>query len=261
MPYETLTLEQNEAIATITINRPRSLNALNTATVGELGRAIDAVASDDTARVLVITGAGDRAFVAGADIREFSAIEQALDGTRLSQTTHAVFQRLVDLPKPVIAAINGFALGGGLELALACDIRIAADTAQLGLPEISLGLIPGWGGTTRLVRLVGPGRAKLMIMSGERIGAAEAEQIGLVERVVPPAQLMDEVRQLASRLASLPPLAMAAAKQSLNRSHDMALADANALEATLFGQLSVTEDAREGARAFIEKRTPQWKGR
>jgi enoyl-CoA hydratase len=182
-------------------------------------------------------------------------------GTQLSQVAHAVLQRLVELPKPVIAAINGFALGGGLELALACDIRIVAESAELGFPEITLGLIPGWGGTTRLVRLVGPGRAKLMIMSGERISAAEAMDIGIVERVVPSATVMAHALQVASRFTSLPVLAMAAAKQSINRAHDMALADANAYESVLFGQLSVTEDAREGARAFVEKRPPHWKGR
>lgn len=261
MSYENISLTRADGIGTLTINRPRTLNALNAATIAEIGQAIDEIAANDEVRVLVITGSGDRAFVAGADIREFSAIEDAVDGTRLSRATHAVFQRLVDLPKPVIAAINGFALGGGLELALACDIRIAADTAELGLPEITLGLIPGWGGTTRLLRLVGPGRAKLMILSGERIGAAEAYEAGIVERVVPAASLMHEVQQLATTLASRPALAVAAAKQSINRAHDMALADANLLESTLFGQLSVTEDAREGARAFVEKRPAQWKGR
>lgn len=261
MSYEYISLTHADGIATVTINRPRTLNALNAATIAELGQAIDEIAANDEVRVLVITGSGDRAFVAGADIREFNAIEDAVDGTRLSRATHAVFQRLVDLPKPVIAAINGFALGGGLELALACDIRIAAETAELGLPEITLGLIPGWGGTTRLARLVGPGRAKLMILSGERISAAEAYHAGIVERVVPAASLMQDVQQLASRLAAQPVLALAAAKQSINRSHDMALADANLLESALFGQLSVTEDAREGARAFVEKRAPQWTGR
>ena len=261
MPYDNLVLEQNDGVAVLTINRPRSLNALDATTIAELGNAVDEIAAADAIRAVIITGAGDRAFVAGADIREFSTIEQAVDGTRMSQRTHAMFQRLVDLPKPVIAAINSFALGGGLELALACDLRITADTAELGLPEITLGLIPGWGGTTRLLRLVGPGRAKLMIFGGERISAAEALEAGIVERVVPAATLMAEARRLASRFASLPVLAMAAAKQSINRSHDMALADANVLESALFGQLTVTEDAREGARAFVEKRPAQWKGR
>jgi enoyl-CoA hydratase len=261
MPYENIIFKQADGIAILTINRPQALNALNMATIRELCAAIDEIAAVDTIHALIITGAGDRAFVAGADIREFSAIDSAMAGTQLSQVAHAVLQRLVELPKPVIAAINGFALGGGLELALACDIRIAAESAELGFPEITLGLIPGWGGTTRLVRLVGPGRAKLMIMSGERISAAEAMDIGIVERVVPSATVMAHALQVASRFTSLPVLAMAAAKQSINRAHDMALADANAYESVLFGQLSVTEDAREGARAFVEKRPPHWKGR
>lgn len=261
MTYESITLERQEGFALLTINRPKQLNALNQATLAEFSAAINELAADDSVRAVVITGAGERAFVAGADIREFEAIEHASDGTRLSQQAHAVFQKLADLPKPVIAAINGFALGGGLELALACDIRLAADTASLGLPEITLGIMPGWGGTTRLTRLVGPGLAKLLIFGGERLSSAEAQAAGIVEGVYPAADLMDEARSLATRIASLPPLALAAAKQSINRSHDMSIADANQHEALLFGQLSITEDAREGARAFLEKRPAVWKGR
>ena len=261
MKYESITLEIQDGIALLVINRPKQLNALNQATLTEFSAAIDELAANDSVRVVMITGSGDRAFVAGADIREFEAIKHASDGTRLSQHAHAVFQKVVDLPKPVIAAINGFALGGGLELALACDIRLAADTATLGLPEITLGIMPGWGGTTRLTRILGPGLTKLFVFGGERLSATDAQAAGIVERVYPAKDLMNEARALATRLAGLPPLALAAAKQSINRSHDMSLADANQHESLLFGQLCVTEDAREGARAFVEKRPAVWKGR
>jgi enoyl-CoA hydratase len=261
MPFENILLEREGQIATLTLNRPQALNALDQAMLDELSRTVEEIARDDAVRVLIITGAGERAFAAGADLNDLNAIDSASAGGNFSQRTHRVFQKLVDLPKPVIAAINGYALGGGLELALACDIRIAADTTEVGLPEVSLGIIPGWGGTTRLVRLVGPGMAKLMILSAMRIKAEEAQQLGIIERVVSPAALMDEARALANQLVGMPPLALAAAKQAINRSHDLALADANAFESALFGQVAATEDAREGSRAFLEKRSPVWKGR
>jgi enoyl-CoA hydratase len=261
MDFENISLEQEQGVMLLTINRPKQLNALNHATLDELDAAINAVAEDSAIRVLLITGAGDRAFVAGADIREFEAFTTAQEGTRFALRAHDLFQKLQNTPKPIIAAINGFALGGGLELALACDIRLAADSAILGLPEVTLGLMPGWGGTTRLVRLVGPGLAKLLVFSGERLSADQALSAGIVERIYPAADLLNEARALAARIAGMPPLSLAAAKNSLNRSHDMSLGDANQFEAHLFGQLAVTEDAREGARAFLEKRAATWTGR
>ena len=261
MPFQNLVLEYDGPVATLTLNRPQALNTLDQATIQELGAALDAVAADEALRVLLITGAGDRAFAAGADIKELRAVESASDGARIADRTHAIFQKLVDLRKPVIAVVNGYALGGGFELALACDIRIAADTAVVGLPEVSLGLIPGWGGTTRLARLVGTGTAKLLIFTAARLSASEARDLGILERVVPASELMAAARTLATSIAAMPPLALAAAKQSINRGHDLALLDANAYEAALFSRVASSEDAREGTSAFLEKRAAVWKGR
>jgi enoyl-CoA hydratase len=261
MQYEHITFTVEDAVATVTLNRPSALNALSSALIGELDHVFDTIRITDQVRAVVITGAGDRAFAAGADVREFRALEHVEDAIGLAQRTHAVFEKLTTLPQPVIAAINGFALGGGLELALACDIRLAADSAMIGLPEVTLGLMPGWGGTTRLVRLIGPGATKLLIFSGRRIGASEAQGYGIVEQVFPKAELMNEARALALHLAGLPPLSLAHAKASIDHAHDVSLVEANRREAELFGQTLVTEDGREGVRAFIEKRSPQWKGR
>ncbi|PLS78175.1 MAG: enoyl-CoA hydratase [Chloroflexi bacterium] len=261
MSYEAILVERAGAIATITLNRPKQLNALSQAVIGELSTAFEELENASDVRAIILTGAGDRAFAAGADITELAQLQSATQGRLVATRSHALGRKLADLAQPVIAAINGFALGGGLELALACDIRIASDTAQLGLPEVSLGIIPGWGGTQRLPRLVGPGMAKLLMMTGERIDAAEALRIGLVERVVPQAELSNAVRQLAATLASLPPISIAAIKQAVNRGLNMALDDANMYEAGLFAELTATEDAKEGTRAFVEKRKPEWRGR
>jgi enoyl-CoA hydratase len=212
-------------------------------------------------RAVILTGSGDRAFAAGADIGELAQLQSPSEGRRLAARSHALGRIMADLPQPIIAAINGFALGGGLELALACDIRIASDTAQVGLPEVTLGIIPGWGGTQRLPRLVGPGMSKLLMMTGERIDAAEALRIGVVERVTPAAELITTARQLAEKLAALPPLSLAAIKQAVNRGLNMSLDDANMYEAGLFAELTATEDAKEGTRAFVEKREAEWRGR
>jgi enoyl-CoA hydratase len=207
------------------------------------------------------TGSGERAFAAGADIGELTQLESATQGRILALRSHELGRKMADLPKPIIAVINGFALGGGLELALACDVRLASDTAQVGLPEVTLGIIPGWGGTQRLPRVVGPSMAKLLMMTGERIDAQEALRIGLVERVHPQAELLDAAKQLATKLAGLPPLSIAAIKQAVNRGLNMALDDANMYEASLFAEMTVTQDCKEGTRAFLEKRKPEWQGR
>lgn len=261
MAYEYILLEHDGAVATIMLNRPKQLNALSAAVTGEISTAIDALATDDAVRAIIITGVGERAFAAGADIGELNQISSATDGRHMAERSHQLSRKMADLSKPIIAAINGFALGGGLELALACDIRIAADTAQVGLPEVTLGIMPGWGGTQRLSRLVGPGAAKLLMMTGERVDAHEALRLGIVERVVPAAALITATKQIAHTLAAAPPLSIDAIKQAVNRGLNMALDDANALEAALFGALTVTEDAKEGTAAFLGKRKAEWKGK
>jgi enoyl-CoA hydratase len=261
MQYEQISFTVEDAVATVALNRPSALNALSAAMIAELDHVFNTIRMTDQVRALIITGTGDRAFAAGADVREFTALEHVEDAIGLAQRTHAVFEKLSALPQPVIAAINGFALGGGLELALACDIRLAADSAMVGLPEVTLGLMPGWGGTTRLVRLIGPGATKLLVFSGRRIGASEALAYGIVEQVFPKVELMTKARALALLFAGLPPVSLAHAKASIDHAHDVSLVEANAREAQLFGQTLVTEDGREGVQAFIEKRSPQWKGR
>lgn len=261
MSYEHILLERDGAVAIITLNRPKQLNALNQALIGELLAALNELAQDDAVRAVLLTGSGDRAFAAGADIGELAQLESATQARRLAARSHELGRKMADLPKPIIAAINGFALGGGLELALACDIRIAGDNAQVGLPEATLGIIPGWGGTQRLARLAGAGMAKLLMMTGDRISADEALRLGIVERVVPQAELLDAARNLAQKLAAQPPLSMAAIKQAVNRGLNMALDDANMFEAGLFAEVVMTEDRQEGTRAFLEKRKAEWRGR
>lgn len=261
MSYETIVLERDGATALITLNRPKQLNALNQTVIGELSAALDELAADESVRALILTGSGDRAFAAGADISELAEMDSATQGRLMAKRSHLLGRKMADLPKPIIAAVNGFALGGGLELALACDFRLASETAQVGLPEVTLGIIPGWGGTQRLPRLVGPGMAKLLMMTGERIDAAEALRIGIVERVYPQAELLDAAKQLAQKLAGLPPLSIAAVKHAVNHGLNMSLDDANMFEAGLFAELTVTQDSKEGTRAFLEKRKPEWQGR
>lgn len=261
MSYENITLSVEEGVALLTVNRPKVLNALNKATISELGAAIAAIAADDSARAVVITGAGEKAFVAGADIAEVNSLESPIDGMRTSESLHAVFDAIAALPKVVIAAINGFALGGGLELALGCDIRLASETAQVGLPEVNLGLIPGWGGGLRLQRLVGTGMAKYLVLTGERIPAAEALRLGLVEKVYPPEELLPAAMSLARTIGGNAPLATAFAKRLLNEGAEMALRDAIRLEQSLFGHLTATDDCKEGTQAFLERRKASWSGR
>jgi enoyl-CoA hydratase len=261
MDYETLIVEREETIGLIFINRPKALNALSRATMRELDAAIEELAADPSVGAIVLTGSGDRAFVAGADISEFNTLPSASVATEYGLKGQAVLNKIETMPKPVIAAINGFALGGGCELAMACDIRLAADSARLGQPEINLGIIPGYGGTQRLPRLVGRGMAKLLCLSGDPIDAAEALRIGLVDRVVPASELLNEAKALARKLAAKAPVARALIKQAINTGLDGSLPEGLAYEAAQFGLVFDTEDRREGVTAFLEKRKASWKGK
>jgi len=249
-----------DRIAWVTINRPDKLNALNRATVIAIADAARRAVSDPDVGVIALTGAGEKAFVAGADIAEMAA----LDPREAQSFAHELNDGLGTLessPKPVLAAVNGFALGGGCELAMACHVRIAADTAKFGQPEVGLGLIPGAGGTQRLQRLVGRGRALDLILTGDMVDAAEAMRIGLVERVVPADELRARVGDYAKKLLSKGPLALARALDAVLSGGEMALPEALRLEASLFGLCFATEDMREGTRAFVEKRKPLFTGR
>jgi enoyl-CoA hydratase/carnithine racemase len=258
--FDNLLVERDGAVATLTINRPKVLNALNTPTLQEIERALVACRDDEAVRVVVFTGSGEKAFIAGADINELS-VQTPVGGREHARRGQRVFDLIEQLGKPVIAAINGFALGGGCELAMACTIRIAADTARLGQPEINLGIIPGFAGTQRLARLVGRGRALELLLTGDHVTAQEAHRIGLVNRVVPAADLMNEARALASALAARAPVALRYIIDAVNRGLEMPFAEAQTYEATLFGLVSTTEDMREGTTAFLEKRKAEFKGR
>ncbi len=260
MAYENILLSVADRVATVTINRPRSLNALNSATMRELKSALEAVAGAGDTGVVILTGAGEKAFVAGADIQEMKSFTpvQALEFVLFGQGVLELIERL---PQPVIGAVNGFALGGGCELAMACDILIAAETAKFGQPEVNLGIIPGYGGTQRLPRLVGRNLAKELVLTGEMIPAQRAYEIGLVNRVVPAAGLMDAARDIARKILSKAPVAVRTAKMAMNRGLDLDLGNACALEANSFAVTFSTEDGAEGMGAFLEKRKPVFKGR
>ncbi|HKO16770.1 MAG TPA: enoyl-CoA hydratase-related protein [Gemmatimonadaceae bacterium] len=261
MSYSFLTLGVNDRIATITVNRPDKLNALNEATIAELARAVDeACARDDVAGV-ILTGAG-RAFVAGADIHELTSLS-AISARALAQRGQALCRRLEASTKPTIAAVNGFALGGGCELAMACHIRVAAESAKFGQPEVKLGLVPGYGGSQRLARLVGRGRALQLLLTGETIDATEAYRIGLVNRVVAGGgeQLLAAATGILQQILMNAPLAIAGCIALVNHGLDAALEDALALEATEFGLLAASADMAEGTRAFLEKRAARFEGR
>jgi enoyl-CoA hydratase len=257
---DNLLFERDAGVATITINRPKVLNALNSQTLDELRRVILACRHDAAVRCVIVTGAGEKSFIAGADINEL-ALQTPTSGREHAMAGQHILDLIENLGKPVIAAINGFALGGGCELAMACTIRIAADTARLGQPEINLGIIPGYAGTQRLARLVGRGRALELLLTGDHIMAPEALRLGLVNRVVPAADLMGEVRTLAATLAAKAPVAVRYIIDAVNKGLDMAFPDAQVFEATLFGLVSSTEDMREGTRAFLEKRKAEFKGK
>jgi enoyl-CoA hydratase/carnithine racemase len=257
---ENILVERDGGVATVTINRPKVLNALSTQTLDELRRAILALKYDEGVRVVIITGSGDKSFIAGADINELSQ-QTPIGGREHALRGQHVFDLVENMGKPVIAAINGYALGGGCELAMACTIRIAADTAKLGQPEINLGIIPGYGGSQRLSRLVGRGRALELLLTGDQISAAEAYRLGLVNRVVTGANLMGEARKLAQALAAKAPIAVRYIIDAVNKGLQMPLPDAQVFEATLFGLVAATEDMREGTKAFLEKRKPEFKGK
>ncbi len=258
--YETIKVRKEGPLAWVILNRPDKLNAVNLKMISELDEVIDKLSEDERVRVVILMGAGERAFSAGADISTFKDVTP-LQMFKFSRMFQSVLSKLEDMPKPVIAAINGYALGGGLELAMACDLRYASEKALLGQPEIKLGIIPGAGGTQRLTRLVGPGKAKELIMFGNHITAAEAEKIGLVNKVLPSATFEAEVRRLASELAERPPIALMLAKYVIKYGYEAPLGPALNLEASKFGMLFSTEDAREGVDAFLRKRKARFKGR
>jgi enoyl-CoA hydratase len=244
----------------ITIDRPEALNALNSDVLLRLASIVEQAAEDREARAVVITGSGDRAFIAGADIKEMST-KSPQEGREFARVGHRITRLIEEMDKPVIAAINGVALGGGCEVALACDVRVASDRARLGQPEVNLGIMPGWGGTVRLARIVGEGIAREIVFSGRLVSADEAFRIGLVNTVYPPEKLAEESMQMAAGMAGRAPLAMAYAKRSMNRARSLDMEAAAELEADLFGLLFATEDQKEGMAAFIEKRSASFVGR
>ena len=258
--YETLLLTFEGPVATVTLNRPDVLNALNAQMFTDLEHVFQLLAKNPAIRVILLTGSGPKAFAAGADIKELASTD-ATSAERLALRGQSVMSHMETCGKPVIACINGFALGGGCELAMACTLRLAADTARLGQPEIKLGLIPGYGGTQRLPRLVGPAAALKLILTGDLISAAEALRIGLVDEVVGPAGLLPRAQALALQIAALAPLAVAASIEAVQRGASVPLDQALAMEARIFGRLSNTADKREGVAAFLEKRPPTFTGR
>jgi enoyl-CoA hydratase len=260
MSYETLLFETRDGVAFVTINRPDKLNALNDQVVDELGHAAGRIATEDAIKGAILTGAGPRAFVAGADIADL-AKQGPFDGKARARRGQAVLRRLETCGKPVIAAINGFALGGGCELAMACHLRIAADTAKFGQPEVKLGIAPGYGGTQRLPRLVGKGVALQLILTGEMIDAQEGYRIGLVNKVVPAAQLLPESEKMLRGILAMGPLAVRLALEAVDQGLEMTLDEGLLLEANHFGLLAATKDMKEGLTAFLEKRQAKFEGR
>ncbi len=260
MEYKNILFEVADGVAMITFNRPKALNAMNSETVTELADAALRCKNDEPIKVVILTGAGEKSFVAGADISQMVEMrpQDALAFMELGQETWRLFETM---PKPVIAAVNGFALGGGMEIAMSCDMRFASDNARFGQPEILIGVVPGWGGTQRLARLVGMGKAKELIMGGEQIDARRAYEIGLVDRVYPADQLLAETKKFASKLARLPGFALKMAKHSINFGYDLALDNGNRLEMECCAQCFSTDDQKEGMKAFLEKRKPVFKGK
>jgi enoyl-CoA hydratase len=260
MTFENILLEKKNSIAYVTVNRPKVLNALNMATMEELRLAFHDIKNDGSIRVVIFTGAGEKAFIAGADIGELSK-QDPVSGKEYTHRGQNVLNLIENLGKPVIACINGFALGGGCEVALACTMRLAGESAKLGQPEVKLGIIPGYGGTQRLPRLVGKGIAMQLLLSGEMITAQEAHRIGLVNEVVPPSELIPRAEAIAAKIIANAPLAVQFAMEAVNKGMEMSLAEGLYLEAVLFAVACATEDKKEGTSAFLEKRPPQFKGK
>jgi enoyl-CoA hydratase len=257
--FQNILIDRDGGVATVTINRPKVLNALDMRTLDELRRAMLALRRDDGVRAVIVTGSGDKSFVAGADVNELS-VQTPTGGRDLAMRGQHVLDLVENLGKPVVAAINGYALGGGCELAMACTLRVAAESARLGQPEINLGIIPGYAGTQRLARLIGRGRALELLLTGDQVSATEALRLGLVNRVVPGGELMAEAQKLAHALAAKAPIAARYIIDAVNRGLQMPFNDAQVFEATLFGLVSTTDDMREGTRAFLEKRKAEFKG-
>jgi enoyl-CoA hydratase len=260
MNYETLLCEVRDQVATVTLNRPKVLNALNAQLFDELEAVFTTLAADEAVRVILLTGTGEKAFAAGADINEIAATD-TVSGEAKARRGQGVFRLIETCGKPVIACINGFALGGGCELAMACTMRLASETARLGQPEVKLGLVPGYGGTQRLPRLVGQAAALKLLLTGEMIGASEALRLGLVDEVVPADGLMARGEALARTMVAMAPLAVAGCLEAVQRGSEVGLEAALGVEAEIFGRLCGSEDKAEGTAAFLEKRPAVWKGR
>ncbi len=260
MTYQNILLEKEGGVARVTVNRPDKLNALNHQTLSELESAFDDVAADSSVRAVVVTGAGDKAFVAGADINELATMK-AMGAKDVAFFGQQVFARLERMGKPTVAMINGFALGGGLELALACTLRTASTNARVGLPEVSLGIIPGYGGTQRLARIAGPGVAREWVLTGDMFGAEEAHRVGVVNRLFEPDALEEGTMKMIKSLLSRGPVAQRLGMEAINRGMNMSQADGEIMESDMFGLASTTADMREGMTAFLEKRKPAFQGK
>lgn len=260
MEYKYIIYEKSDGVATITLNRPEALNAFSKDVVSEILHVLEDVKNDENVRVVILTGAGEKAFSAGADIKSMAGMN-ALKARELSLMGETLCVALENLEKPVVAALNGYALGGGLEVAMSCDLRIASENARVGQTEVNIGLIPGWGGTQRLTRLVGMTKAKELVFTGKMIDAKTAEQIGILNMVVPADKFRETVRQFALELASKAPVAVKVAKVLINKGSDIGLDSALALEREGFGVVASTEDLKEGVSAFTEKRKPIFKGK
>ena len=260
MTFDNIRLARYGAVAIVTINRPKVLNALNNQTLAELSACMAGLKADDSVRAVLLTGAGEKSFVAGADINELAALSP-VEGQAHARRGQLIFDAIEQLGKPVIAAINGFALGGGCELAMACTIRLAADTARFGQPEVNLGLLPGYAGSQRLPRLVGKGVALEILLTGDMVSAQRAYEIGLVNRVVPAAELMAEATKLAQALAAKAPIAVRFILEAVNQGLESPFAAGEYLETTLFGTIASSADMREGTKAFLEKRPAVWQGK
>ncbi|HED64586.1 MAG TPA: crotonase [Planctomycetes bacterium] len=260
MNYENLQFGVGGGVATITVNRPKVMNALNGRTLEELGHVLDVCRDDEGVRAVIVTGSGDKAFVAGADIGELAKMNP-LSAKALARRGQLVFEKLERLGKPTVAMINGFALGGGLELALACSLRTAATTARVGLPEVSLGIIPGYGGTQRLSRIAGPGVAREWILTGDMFSAEEAHRVGVVNRLFEPGELGEGTRKMVDTILSRGPVAVRFALEAILRGNNMPQREGEIMECDLFGLAASTEDMKEGMGAFLEKRKPEFNGR